>query len=236
MVLALGSPISHLSLSRLCLSPPSPFFLSPLLFFFGTFLFSAPSVSPPYFGGVGEESAHLFLFPVSSHQSLLPLPLSFSASLIDISVSVSRLSVSSVSLCVLSLGPHASLHRWPGLALSPAAPAPAAGRAAVSWRADNLAAGARRAASVRPRGGGGDVGEPPGAASRTPGGGAPCGEGRRSRVGEAARRDAGPVPAGVCSGGRRSPRALGCGLGAPAAGRPARRGAARPEESRARVG
>lgn len=108
-------PESLICLCRfpLCLSLPSLLFLLPVLFFFGTFCFSAPSVSPHLFWGRSRGRRVLtYFFPPSLHTSLffLYLSLSFSASLIlHLSLCVSSLRLVSVSrslslsLCVSCL-------------------------------------------------------------------------------------------------------------------------------------
>lgn len=64
---ALGSRISHLFLSLPSLPLSALFFSSSCLFFFGTFLFSASSMSPPCLGVGVEKSAHLLFFCVSPY-------------------------------------------------------------------------------------------------------------------------------------------------------------------------
>lgn len=192
-----------------------------------------------------SESLSLRLSPgvcpwVSLTESL-PLSLSAPVSLSPSLDSVSSYLAPSVSPALVQepIAPHLPSP----VPLSPT-PARAAGLAAVSWRADNLAGPVRAAAPppVCSRNGGRDLRKAKGITWPS----------RSSTVDErlrplwgglaelgavgAVQLEAAPVPAGMCSRSPRSPRILGCGLGTPAAGPRARRGAAWQEESRARAG
>lgn len=168
---ALGSrPRLCRCFSPRCLSPPSFVFLLPRLSLsLALSPFSAPSMSTLYFEGRGE-SAHFYFFPVSRHQSLLPLPPSLCLFLhLCLCVSASEslsgsLSTSlSLRLCLwaclhlclwvsvlgpcsgsLSLGLHVSLPlsplAWLSSPMSPPPPAPAPLAPAPAHAAAGLAA------------------------------------------------------------------------------------------------